>query len=245
MNNCPNCGTNISAGQTWCSCGELLRADLTHHLQPWETETIFRSKAAVRWSRVAAVTVSAIAVAIVLVLSWPQLITSWKTTDGPDTANVGQPSSPPDIIRRSDLTENDQADVDQEGVFDFSKRDRPQSPHLKATSRQTGDAAPKTTSAPIADDTYDAQLLDDGSSAGAAVGKDEKTLPDCKPAIDGSLKHPDAQRDNDPKPQSKQSAINYILGPRGGCYFVTASGSKKYVDHSMCAASTAAASRQD
>lgn len=26
----------------------------------------------------------------------------------------------------------------------------------------------------------------------------------------------------------------YITGPRGGCYYVTASGRKQYVDHSMC-----------
>ena len=35
----------------------------------------------------------------------------------------------------------------------------------------------------------------------------------------------------------------YILGPRGGCFFVTASGSKKYVDRSLCSQTTAAAGR--
>ena len=36
-------------------------------------------------------------------------------------------------------------------------------------------------------------------------------------------------------PSSGQTgARKYITGPRGGCYYVTASGRKQYVDHSMC-----------
>ncbi len=34
--------------------------------------------------------------------------------------------------------------------------------------------------------------------------------------------------------QTDSSAIKYIRGPRGGCYFLSASGSKKYVDRSIC-----------
>ena len=30
----------------------------------------------------------------------------------------------------------------------------------------------------------------------------------------------------------------YHLGPRGGCYTITASGSKRYVDKSLCAPAT-------
>ena len=31
-----------------------------------------------------------------------------------------------------------------------------------------------------------------------------------------------------------QNGRTYVTGPRGGCYYVTASGRKQYVDHSMC-----------
>jgi hypothetical protein len=31
----------------------------------------------------------------------------------------------------------------------------------------------------------------------------------------------------------------YHLGPRGGCYTITPSGNKRYVDRSLCASSTA------
>jgi hypothetical protein len=39
---------------------------------------------------------------------------------------------------------------------------------------------------------------------------------------------------------AKSPAANsrYILGPRGGCYTITASGSKRYVDKSLCAKTT-------
>lgn len=37
-----------------------------------------------------------------------------------------------------------------------------------------------------------------------------------------------------PPRQSRSTGSRYITGPRGGCYYVTASGRKQYVDRSMC-----------
>ncbi len=35
-------------------------------------------------------------------------------------------------------------------------------------------------------------------------------------------------------PQKTKDGKTYITGSKGGCYYVTASGKKQYVDHSMC-----------
>ncbi|MCW3074266.1 MAG: hypothetical protein JWP69_1335 [Flaviaesturariibacter sp.] len=48
-----------------------------------------------------------------------------------------------------------------------------------------------------------------------------------------------APRSSSPKQSSSgkkvySSARNYITGPRGGCYYLTSSGNKVYVDHSYC-----------
>lgn len=32
----------------------------------------------------------------------------------------------------------------------------------------------------------------------------------------------------------RAAAGNYILGPRGGCYYINGNGNKTYVDHSLC-----------
>src|SRR6476469_5486842 len=107
MNNCPNCGTKILADQTVCSCGELLRADATYHLHPWETETVFRPKAEVNWRRVATLAFSAILITSALVLSWPRFISSWKTNDQSETENVSQTSPPLTNPQSSDLIDPD------------------------------------------------------------------------------------------------------------------------------------------
>jgi hypothetical protein len=35
-------------------------------------------------------------------------------------------------------------------------------------------------------------------------------------------------------PRKSASSRRYYLGPRGGCYYLTASGNKQYVDRSLC-----------
>jgi hypothetical protein len=37
-----------------------------------------------------------------------------------------------------------------------------------------------------------------------------------------------------PQPSRSSSGRVYIRGPRGGCYYISSSGSKVYVDRSMC-----------
>jgi hypothetical protein len=37
-----------------------------------------------------------------------------------------------------------------------------------------------------------------------------------------------------PEPTRSTAGRNYIRGPRGGCYYMSSSGSKVYVDRSMC-----------
>ena len=37
-------------------------------------------------------------------------------------------------------------------------------------------------------------------------------------------------------PQQSNAGPTYILGPRGGCYYMRAQGGKVYVDHSFCTA---------
>jgi len=36
------------------------------------------------------------------------------------------------------------------------------------------------------------------------------------------------------RPAASASSRTYIRGPRGGCYYLTASGNKQYVDRSLC-----------
>jgi len=38
----------------------------------------------------------------------------------------------------------------------------------------------------------------------------------------------------DPAPPAPTPGRTYIKGSRGGCYYLTASGKKTYVDHSYC-----------
>ena len=246
MNNCPNCGIKISADQTICRCGELLRADATHHLQSWETETVFRPKAIVNWRRLTVLALSAVIVTFALMLSWPRMISNWNAGSEPDTDNVSQKSSQPADTQPGDLIETDinNGEVTQAGVFDFAAGDRaPQTAKSKNIVRPTPVANLEQQSARSMDDSYDAELLSDKGND-AAKPSDKNSSADCKPEITDSLRRPSAEN-SDSKPQPKQSAVNYILGPRGGCFFVTASGSKKYVDHSLCAAATTAAARQD
>lgn len=69
-----------------------------------------------------------------------------------------------------------------------------------------------------------------------------KDNPDCKPEITVALKRPDP---TNPPAQAKVAAKStdgakiYVLGPRGGCFYVTAGGSKKYVDRGLCSAVSA------
>jgi hypothetical protein len=250
MNNCPNCGKGISVDRSVCECGELLRADATQ-LQPWETETVFRSAAKVRSSRLATLSVVVVVIASVLALAWPQLRESWNAGDQAinktDDTNTSQVSSQSDVMTRSDLIEPDPAtdSVTQEGVFDFTNGERtPQITKSKNVVRSVPGTIIQPQAATVSENSYDAHLLSDKAETDLKP-TDGKSSSDCKPETTTSLKRPEPPADNETKPQPRSNAISYILGPRGGCFFVTAGGSKKYVDHSLCSTSNVAAARQD
>lgn len=67
--------------------------------------------------------------------------------------------------------------------------------------------------------------------------KQQPTMPEPSRASTPDQLPAEAQRTIQPRAtnaERNQNGHTYITGPRGGCYYVTASGRKQYVDHSMC-----------
>jgi hypothetical protein len=251
MNNCPNCGKGILPDRAVCECGELLRADATQHVHPWETETVFRPAPKVKANHLATLSVVLVVIASVMALAWPQLLERWNAGDqavnktGNSTAEPVSIQS--DVMTRSDLIEPDieMGSVTQEGVFDFTSGEHTA---RNARSKNAVKSAPVSNSQPpsinVSDNSYDAQLLSDNAETDPKQ-TDKKPSSNCKPDTTTAVKHPEIPADIESKPQPRPNSINYILGPRGGCFFVTPGGSKKYVDHSLCGATNVAAARQD
>jgi endonuclease YncB( thermonuclease family) len=58
---------------------------------------------------------------------------------------------------------------------------------------------------------------------------------DCKPdATMAELKVPESPAVEVKNVRASRSSKSYMAGPRGGCFYLTASGGKKYVDRSLC-----------
>jgi len=251
MNNCPSCGKGILPDRTVCECGELLRADATQHVHPWETETVFRPAPKVKGNQLASLSVVLVVIASILALAWPQLRESWNAGDqAVNNTGDSKPatiSSQSDFLTHSDLIEPDPEtdSVTQEGVFDFTNGEgTPQNARSKNAVRSVRETVTQPQTVNVSDNSYDAQFLSDNPNTDP---KPTETKPssDCKPDTTTAQKGPEPATDNESKPQPKSNSINYILGPRGGCFFVTPGGSKKYVDHSLCGAPNVAAARQD
>jgi hypothetical protein len=72
---------------------------------------------------------------------------------------------------------------------------------------------------------------------------------DCKPEVTAVvLKRSEPQEQAPevkpvPRPAS-DSGRTFIMGPRGGCFYVTPSGGKKYVDRGLCGQTAAVGGRQ-
>ena len=245
MNNCPNCGVRVTTDEPVCICGELLRADVTHHLNSWETETVFHPRSASRANLIAAIAVTAVVTASIVGLSWPRLSRSWDANPEAETSLAGQTFSRSDMVEPSDLIEGDPPAVTQEGVFDFTKGEKLSNTRLRAMIKRSNIEAVGSDGSANPAASLNAQLKSDKTDE-LVKPTDVKPLADCKPEITAALKpaQPPVPA-TEPKPQPKQSGTNYILGPRGGCFFVTATGGKKYVDHSLCGGSSTAAARQD
>jgi hypothetical protein len=67
-----------------------------------------------------------------------------------------------------------------------------------------------------------------------AKQKDASTDEDCEPgATMAELKVPQRLIEVN-SVQTSGKSKRYMLGPRGGCFYLTASGGKKYVDRGLC-----------
>ena len=249
MSSCPNCGRVNESGSAVCECGALLRADVTNVSSGWETETMFRPPAAIRPAvksyRIAAIATVLVVVSTVLALTWPQiesrlLGTSDESLNSPTRVSRNPQS---DIEPTGDVVETDSLlnAESQQGAFDFSPGEHRSGVSTRAgltLAAQPGAARPEETV--MNSNPLDAQLLSDEAK------KDANAAPDCKPEITVELKRPEPPaavaetRSTTKSPDAK----TYTLGPRGGCFYVTPTGSKKYVDRSMCGTTAVAAARQ-
>ena len=253
MNACPNCGRSTQPGAAVCECGELLRADVTNVGSGWETETMFPAARTINSYRIAAIATVLVIASTILALTWPQLQSRLLGTNDPST-NVGNTSavsqnpSQSDIVTNEDMIQPDAliGAESPEGAFDFSSGEpRPETSTragLSMAGRTSGVSKQSEAEISGGPNPLDAQLLTDNPQP----SKNANTNPDCKPEITLDLKRPATLTDiADTKPATKSpDAKTYTLGPRGGCFYVTASGSKKYVDRSMCGSTSVAAARQ-
>ena len=80
-----------------------------------------------------------------------------------------------------------------------------------------------------------------GGATVRALGDPEalRVLPGYLPLAPSPAPRPDGAPMGEPAPASPPPASTpaaraYYTGPRGGCYYLTASGRKQYVDHSFC-----------
>ena len=253
MNTCPNCGKPTRPEAAVCECGTLLRADITNVSSGWETETMFApARPLVSSHRIAAVATMLVIVSTVLALTWPQiqhrlLDAAEPETNVSDNSTINQTPSQSDIIPSDELLRPNNAGSDDR-AFEFSSSEHRPELSTRAGLAVTGRLnaiSQQPTAEPVSGaNPLDAQLIADNATA--SDSKNANATPDCKPEITLVLKR------SEPPPsvtETKQAAKTteaktYTLGPRGGCFFVTASGSKKYVDHSMCGSTAVAAARQ-
>ena len=241
---CPNCGKENPEGVSLCSCGELLRADVTN-VQSWETETVFRPLERSRPQHFATGSIVVIVLLTILALAWPQIREKWSSRS--NSAPADEPvasinnSTRPDIIATNDIDGPDAVSAEETGagVFDFSGRTSGQQIRKvvnTAAAAHLSAARSISTDEPV--NKLDAELINDTADSKSADIK--KDIPDCKPEITVALAKPDVLA-ADEKPAAKTADTKgYILGPRGGCFIVTPTGSKKYVDRSLCSSTAAA-----
>jgi hypothetical protein len=246
MKHCPNCGHETNIHSSACECGELLRAEVTQVLGAWETETMFRPAAAVNKNRIVMIAVVLAVAAFGLVLAAPKMLESFNgmhsAVDQQPRAAIVQNPTESDLVPADDLvTSDNQSSVKSaDGAFDFAPAGTQQNIRERKPVARTLSDAPDPSKANTTD-TLDAQLL--STSPESSNTETLSNNADCKPTITAALKRPEPVVPTDEK-TSVKTGSSYTLGPRGGCFFVTAGGSKKYVDRNLCGQAVTAAARQ-
>jgi hypothetical protein len=247
MVTCPKCGKAIEEKTTVCECGAILFGQVTNVLNGWETETVFRAAKLAKKNWLPTIFALALVVGTALLLAWP---TIRENIDKPDDqqqlseATVNKYPTQSDLIPTDDLLQTEtSANVESPvGAFEFIT-DRTATPTAyRLNAARQPDAVLATEPIETAN-SLDAQLLSEPAGGKLQKTSDAKNPADCTPEITASLKLPDSDSvATETKSQTKSRA--YMQGPRGGCFFVTASGGKKYVDRALCASATTAAARQ-
>ena len=250
MKACPNCSNPVPAESAVCECGELLRAEVTH-IQPWETETVLGTRSAPAKVRNLTPLIVLVAALTIIGLAWIGIRQNLSTAG---SENKDDRTSPSDQSLKTADTQSHDDDLtsgslsSQEGVFVFSSGNRSasrQSTVSRSRALNGRSILPATSDLnPTAGDPPGSNLQPEANPAASNTTDNAKA--DCKPEI--SLKKPDPPTpavDKKPlEPKTAGTQRTYVLGPRGGCFFVTPGGGKKYVDRGLCSQTITAGSRQ-
>jgi hypothetical protein len=244
MITCPKCNIEVEEKATVCECGMMLFGEVTS-VGGWETETVFQPARPGKKKLVSMAAVGSVVAATLLALAWPQIGVKVRRND--DLNNVEQTSAvqnptKSDLIPTDDMIQPEASAISdsQSGVFEFTRSAQAAKSTMQTKMvRMNGETASQTSNDPAAAQAnpLDATLLSETADVKAQKTSDPA---DCKPEITASLKRPEPAV-AEVKTQPRSTNSGYILGPRGGCFIVTASGSKKYVDRALCTSSTAAA----
>lgn len=232
MVSCPKCCRNIDEKTTVCECGAILFGEVTN-FAPWETETVFRAATVAARRNIAPVIGVVALIALgTLLLALPKLSAS---VDGNETTSESTAVSQTQD-QRSDLIPSDDL-IEQASASPFAFL-----PNAKA-ARPTGPIRSVRSTKLIANEiekpaanTLDAQLLVEAKDSSSKKTADPAN---CEPGVTSSFKKPEPQVAEDKKTPDV-TPTPYMLGPRGGCFIVTANGGKKYVDRALCVPTAAA-----
>ncbi|HEY2867797.1 MAG TPA: hypothetical protein VGJ02_11955 [Pyrinomonadaceae bacterium] len=252
MKTCPSCGKEVRAERTVCGCGELLRAEVTQ-VHAWETETVLGTRQAPAQRRHFTVLIALVIGLTILGVAW---IGIRQNLTAASSENKHEPPTSPSQTLTADDTRSHADDLrssslsSQEGVFILSQNARSTAMPAKASrvqAERSGAISPTAaeTDSPSTE-SLESNLLESAPAPPSSTDG-ENSPADCKP--DSSLKRPEqstpakVQRSSTSS-DNGQPSRTYILGPRGGCFFVTPGGGKKYVDRGLCPQSATTGARQ-
>ena len=262
MPTCPNCGKELDPKGPLCGCSVVFNGAVTN-VQGWETETVFRTarpsaaRKPLRRNATIGIGFAILLIGAAIALAWPRYLASPGPSAVSDETEKAAAISEPDGVRSGlvpadDLIPAGDPVPEQGEVFVFSPGGQTSTPVSQRIS-SSGTAATAASAIPSASvvttegDPLNAHLLSDQ----AGLTADKKTDPSagelpCKPDTKAVLKITEPESPAPPTQSPARTAYvgDYNLGPRGGCYLVTPSGGKKYVDRSLCTRSNAAAARQ-